>query len=130
MKKSLLLIPILSALLLHGCQKQEPQTIGIAEQYGIAYAPLNIMKEKGLLEQKLPGVTINWQQFGGPTAIRESMMNGEVDFGFMGIAPVLIGIDNGMEWKYATGISSNEVAIVTADPNIKTLKDFSSKDAR
>ena len=128
MKKSLFLIPILASLLLQGCQKQETPTIGIAEQYGIAYAPINIMKEKGILEQKLPGVTINWQQFGGPTAIRESMMNGEVDFGFMGIAPVLIGIDNGMEWKYATGISSNEVAIVTSDPDIKSLSDFSPQD--
>ncbi len=128
MKKSLFLIPILASLLLQGCQKQETPTIGIAEQYGIAYAPLNIMKEKGILEQKLPGVTINWQQFGGPTAIRESMMNGEVDFGFMGIAPVLIGIDNGMEWKYATGISSNQVAIVTDSPDKKTLADFTEED--
>ena len=117
-------------LLLTGCREKEDQVIGIGEQYGIAYAPLNIMKELGILEKKLPGVKIEWKQFGGPTAIRESMLSGEVDFGFMGVGPVLIGIDNGMEWKYATGISSNEVAIVTADPNIRTLKDFSSKDAR
>lgn len=115
-------------LLLAGCKKSEEQVIGIAEQYGIAYAPLNIMKELGILEKKLPGVKIEWKQFGGPTAIRESMMNGEVDFGFMGVAPVLIGIDNGMEWKYATGISSNEVAVVTSDPDIKSLKDFSPED--
>lgn len=102
--------------------------MGIGEQYGIAYAPLNIMKELGILEKKLPQVRIDWKQFGGPTAIRESMLSGEVDLGFMGVGPVLIGIDNGMEWKYATGISSNEVAIVTADPNIRTLKDFSPQD--
>lgn len=119
---------LISALLISGCQKKEPDSIGIAEQYGIAYAPLNIMKELGILEEKLPGVTIRWQQFGGPTAIRESMLNGEVDLGFMGIAPVLIGIDNGMEWKYATGISSNEVAIVTDRPDIRTLKDFTPQD--
>ncbi len=128
MKKSIFLIPLLSALLLWGCQKQKPPSIGIAEQYGIAYAPLNIMKEKGILEKKLPGVAINWQKFGGPTAIRESMMNGEVDFGFMGIAPVLIGIDNGMQWKYATGISSNQVAIVTRRPDVKTLADLTEDD--
>ena len=121
-------IILMGTIFLSGCQKKERDVIGIAEQYGIAYAPLNIMKELGILEEKLPGVTIEWKQFGGPTAIRESMLNGEVDFGFMGIAPVLIGIDNGMEWKYATGISSNEVAIVTDRPEIKTLKDFSSED--
>lgn len=119
---------LLSPLMFWGCRSKEPDSIGIAEQYGIAYAPLTIMKEKGFLEQQLPGVAIRWQQFGGPTAIRESMMNGEVDFGFMGVAPVLIGIDSGMEWKYATGISSNEVAIVTEDPSIKTLADFTEND--
>ena len=111
-----------------GCGRKEEKTIGIAEQFGIAYAPLQIMKEKKLLEEKLPGVTINWKQFGGPTGIREGMLNGEIDFGFMGVAPVLIGIDNGMKWRYATGISANEVAIVTADPDVKSLKDFTEKD--
>lgn len=123
-----LLLASLLALALCGCGRQEPPSIGIAEQYGIAYAPLTIMKEKGFLEQELPDVAIRWQQFGGPTAIRESMLNGDVDFGFMGVAPVLIGIDNGMEWKYAAGISSNEVAIVTSRPEIKTLADFTKED--
>ena len=64
---------LLGTVFLSGCQKKERDVIGIAEQYGIAYAPLNIMKELGILEEKLPGVTIEWKQFGGPTAIRESM---------------------------------------------------------
>lgn len=126
--KKLMALVLLLALALCGCGRQEPPSIGIAEQYGIAYAPLTIMKEKGFLEQELPDVAIRWQQFGGPTAIRESMLNGDVDFGFMGVAPVLIGIDNGMEWKYAAGISSNEVAIVTSRPEIKTLADFTEED--
>lgn len=132
MKKIKTLLPVLLLLLapftFWGCREAEPDSIGIAEQYGIAYAPLTIMKEMGFLEQQLPGVAIRWQQFGGPTAIRESMLNGEVDFGFMGVAPVLIGIDSGMEWKYATGISFNEVAIVTESPDIQTLADFTEKD--
>ena len=111
-----------------GCAKSGQETIGIAEQYGIAYAPLQIMKEKRFLEEKLPGVTINWKQFGGPTGIREGMLSGEIDFGFMGVAPVLIGIDNGMEWRYAAGLSSNEVAVVTSREDMKSLKDVTDKD--
>lgn len=118
---------LLSALILGGCKKEDQPSIGIAEQYGIAYAPLQVMKEQKLIEKRLPGVTVNWKQFGGPTGIRESMMNREIDFGFMGIAPVLIGIDNGMPWRYAAGISSNEVAIVTKNP-ISSLKDLTPKD--
>lgn len=134
MKKQLLIflsILTLAVFSLSGCsakEEKEAEVFTIAEQFGIAYAPLNIMKEKGILEAKLPNVTIEWNQFGGPTAIREGMLNGEIDFGFMGICPVLIGIDNGMEWKYATGISSNQVAIVTDREDLQSLSDFTPED--
>lgn len=127
-----LAVCILSAMvlmLLSGCAGEEnTKEINIAEQFGIAYAPLQIMKEQKLLEKALPGVKINWKQYGGPTPIREGMLAGEVDFGFMGSAPVLIGIDNGMDWKYATGISFNQVALVTDQPDINSIRDFSDTD--
>ncbi|KSV59017.1 ABC transporter substrate-binding protein [Acetivibrio ethanolgignens] len=133
MKKRTFLLFIVFALgvfSLSGCSSKDAkeETFTIAEQFGIAYAPLNIMKELGILEKKLPGVSIEWKQFGGPTAIREGMLNGEIDFGFMGISPVLVGIDNGMDWKYATGISSNQVAIVTDRPELNSLADFTPED--
>ncbi len=113
-------------LLLAGCSKNNYE-ISIAEQFGIAYAPLTVIKEQGLLEKKLPGITVHWKQFGGPTAIREGMLSGDIDFGFMGPAPVLVGVDNGMPWKFATGISMNEVAIVTDKP-YTSLADFTPQD--
>ena len=115
-------------LFLPSCGKDEDKGIRIAEQYGIAYAPLQIMKELKRIGKRLPGVQVTYKQFGGPTPIREAMVAGEIDFGFMGPAPVLVGIDNGMEWKYATGISGNEVALVTDKAGIKTLKDFTKDD--
>jgi len=129
--RAMSLLLLLSAVLLplSGCAgKETEKEISIAEQYGIAYAPLQIMREQKLLEKELPGVKINWKQYGGPTPIREAMLAGEVDFGFMGSAPVLIGIDNGMEWKYAAGISSNQVALVTDRPEINSIRDFSDTD--
>lgn len=110
------------------CSSQEEDgaldKIQIAEQFGIAYAPLQIMRDQQLLEKALPGIEVEWKQYGGPIPIREAMLAGEVDFGFMGSAPVLVGIDNGMEWKYATGISFNQVALVTDQNDIKSLRDF------
>ncbi len=129
-KYRILLAGCLAAVMLAipGCGKKESDTVSIAQQFGVAYAPLQIMKEKQFLEEKLPGVKIEWKQFGGPTAIREGMLNGEIDFGFMGVAPVLVGIDNGMKWRYAAGLSSNEVAIVTIRDDMESLKDVTEKD--
>lgn len=123
-----LLCMIAVICMITGCSHKKKETVCIAEQFGIAYAPLNIMKELGILEEKLPSVSIEWKQFGGPTAIREAMLSKEVDFGFMGICPVLVGIDNGMEWRYATGLSFNEVAIVTNKQEINSLADIQNND--
>lgn len=125
---SLCLLCTVLLLPLSGCAREKPNEINIAEQFGIAYAPLQIMREQKLLEKALPGVRINWKQYGGPTPIREGMLAGEVDFGFMGPAPVLIGLDHGMEWKYATGISFNQVALVTDRPEINSITDFTETD--
>ena len=62
MKKGfILLLSALSLLLpLSGCSgKADTGVLNIAEQFGIAYAPLQIMKEQHLLEERLPGVQIN-----------------------------------------------------------------------
>ena len=115
-------------LFLSGCTHKKKNELNIAEQFGIAYAPLQIMKEQKLLEKRLTGVTVNWKQFGGPTAIREGMLAGEIDVGFMGPAPVLMGIDNGMEWKYATGISFNAMEIMVQGKDVTKLADLKESD--
>lgn len=119
---------MLAGLLLSGCGRKEQQVMGIAEQFGIAYAPLQIMREQQLLEKRLPDVEIEWYKFGGPTGIREAMLSGEVDIGFMGVAPVIVGRDSGMEWRYATGISANDVAVVVSNPKVSSLKDLTEQD--
>ena len=78
------------------------------------------MKEDRLLEAALPDVDIRWVQLGGPTAIREGMLSGDIDVGFMGIGPMLIGVDTGMPWKCFTALSGNEVAFITNKARIKT----------
>jgi NitT/TauT family transport system substrate-binding protein len=123
----------ISALTLMGCQaKNEKNTsqnnISIAEQFGLAYAPLQIMKENKILEKNYPGVIIHWNQLGNTSTIREAMLSNEVEVGFMAIPPFLIGLDKGMDWKIASGLSESPVNLVTNKESIKSIKDFSEKD--
>ncbi|MBR0164468.1 MAG: ABC transporter substrate-binding protein [Lachnospiraceae bacterium] len=112
-----------------GCAAHPAKTkIIIGYQFGVAYAPLEIMKMQGLLEKRLPEADIEWRQMGGPTPIREGMLNGSITFGFMGISPVLIGVDHGMPWKYMCGISANRVALVSCREDIDSLADFGPYD--
>lgn len=92
-------------LLLAGCSNDEIQTVSIAEQFGLAYAPLHIAKELELIEKHLPGIEINWEKMINTASIREAMLSGDLDIGFMGIPPFLIGFDKGMDWKIFRGLN-------------------------
>lgn len=107
---------------------ENPYSIAIAEQYGLAYAPLQIMKELKILEKNLPEIAVTWKQLGNTAAIREAMLAHEIDVGFMAIPPFLIGWDKGMKWKIASGLSVSPVGLVTYKEDIKSIKDFTEKD--
>ncbi|MDI3548070.1 MAG: sulfonate transport system substrate-binding protein [Halanaerobiales bacterium] len=125
---AIILISILFILLLSGCKKEVENRISIAEQYGLAYAPLQIMKAKGFLEKNLPGIEVNWEQLGNTAAIREAMLAGKLDIGFMAIPPFLIAWDKGMKWKIISGLSISPLGLVTYRDDIKSIRDFSPED--
>lgn len=106
--KKILLIMMLSCLM--GCQ--EKKEIIIAEQYGLAYAPVQIMMSKGYLEDLLPDYEIKWVKLGNTMAIREAMTADALDVAFLGIPPYIIGSDNGMDWKLFTGLSRAPLALM------------------
>jgi NitT/TauT family transport system substrate-binding protein len=133
MKRTIKSIAVLLVLLLSistGCAKQssDMQQVTIAEQYGLAYAPLQIMKELKLLEKNNSNLQVNWKQLGNTAAIREAMLAKEVDIGFMAIPPFLIGWDKGMEWKITGGLSSSPVGLVSNRSEISSIKDFTELD--
>ncbi len=117
-------------IIFSGCSnnKSEDISVTIAEQYGLAYAPLQILKEKKFIEEQLPGIKVNWVRLGNTAAIREAVLGGKVDIGFMGIPPFLIGWDKGMEWKMFTGLSKAQIGLVTWREDLNSLTDFNEKD--
>lgn len=125
-KKYIVVITVI--LLLTACSKKEEQTVKIAQQYGLAYAPIQIMKEKGFLEEELPDETIEWVKLANTAAIREAVLADNLDVGFMGIPPFLIAVDKGMDWKMMTGLSKSPLGLITYDDTIKTLDDFTKTD--
>ena len=112
----------------HDVDTEGIQTVTIAEQFGLAYAPVQIMRLQQLIEKENPKVAVNWVQLENTAAIREAIVAGRVDVGFGGIPPFLIGWDSGMEWKIAIGLSSAPLGLVTKREGIKTLEDFTEQD--
>jgi len=134
MKKSITILLIILSIaflyIMYINQKADlkAQKISIAEQYGLGYAPLQIMKEKAILEKKLDNVEINWQKLGNTTAIREAIIAGNLDIGFVAIPPFLIGKDKGMNWKIMSGISQSPLGLITYKDSVKSLEDLQISD--
>ncbi len=128
MKRMIALILILALLLTtSACQPAAPKPLRIALQYGLAYAPLIVAKEKQLIEQQLTGKSVEWVQLANSAAIREAMTAGELDVGYMGIPPFLIGYDKGVNWRIFSGLCQAPLALMSNDPTIETLADFTAE---
>lgn len=104
-------------------------TIRLSLQYGMQYAAVYVMQEKGLLEKLLPGVKLEWNNLGGGSAMNEALISGSLDVAFMGIPPALIAIDAGATYKIACGICVPPAELmVHSDSGIKSIADLDAKD--
>lgn len=93
----------------------------IAEQHGIAYAPLALMQVEGMIEAE-------WYRMANATVIREAMLAGRLDIGSMGIPPYLIGRDRGTDWEIVAGVSEVPVGLVTRRPDLHTFEDLTGNE--
>ncbi len=119
-----LILSWLLVVLMAGCGSEDKKIV-VAEQYGIAYAPLTLMKEAGILEEVLgDDYQVEWVKLANMAAIREAMVADSLDVGFMGIPPFLIGLDNDMEWKIMGGLSESPLGLVVSDPEITSLEEL------
>lgn len=119
-----------ASVMLVGCgpadaqQETQEKSIKIAKQYGLAYAPITVMQELDLIEKVDPNIQVEWVQLGNTAAIREAILTDELDIGFMGIPPYLIGVENGMNWQIFTGLSRAPLGLMTNDMSIQSLEDI------
>ena len=116
----------LAASALVGCGSREeasqPAPLRVAEQHGLAYLPLGIMQVEGYLDG------VEWVRTGNATVIREAMLAGRLDIGFMGIPPYLIGRDRGTGWEAFTGLSEAPLGLVTLREGYRSLADLTPTD--
>ncbi len=123
--RRLLIVLLVVGLLSCACNRSsEKDVLKIADQYGMAYAPLVIVKERAMLEEK--GLSVEWVQLGNASAMREAMLSGNLDIGFMGIPPYLIGRDKKMDWDVFTGLTQARLGLVSNDESIKKIEDIES----
>lgn len=107
-----------------------PEDMGIADQPGMAYAPLVIIKEEGWLDEEMPDTEVRWERIASPPAVREAMISGEIDVG-AGSAngSFLVGWSAGVEWGLLSGMSEMDIwLMVSPESGIESFEDFGTGD--
>ena len=113
----------------------EMSEMHVSRQYGISYLPLMIMEDQKLIEKhaKAAGVDVKveWSKFASGAVMNDAMLSGDLQFASGGVAPftTLWAKTRGtIDVKGVSAINSMPLYLVTNNPNVRTLKDFTAKD--
>jgi NitT/TauT family transport system substrate-binding protein len=113
------------------------QEIKVTRQYGLPYLPLMVMEHEHLFEKHLNALgagdaKVTWATMSTTTATVDGLLSGSVDFASSGITGLLAMWDKTQgtrnEIRAISGISSFPYPLVTRNPEVRTLKDFTDKD--
>ncbi|KLU26311.1 nitrate ABC transporter substrate-binding protein [Caballeronia mineralivorans PML1(12)] len=110
-------------------------TIRIAEQFGVVYLLLNVARDQKLIEQegKKAGVDIkvDWLKLSGGAAVNDALLSGSIDIAGAGVGPLMTIWDRTHGKQNVKGVASLgnlPYYLVSNNPNVKTIADFTEKD--
>jgi NitT/TauT family transport system substrate-binding protein len=109
--------------------------IHVSRQYGISYLPLMLMEDQKLLEKhaKAAGVDVKveWSKFASGAVMNDALLSGNLQFASGGVGPftTLWAKTRGtLDVRATSAINSMPLFLVTRNPAVKTLQDFTDKD--
>ena len=115
--------------------RAEMSEIHVSRQYGISYLPLMVMEDQKLIEKhaKAAGVEVkvDWSKFASGAVMNDALLSGNLQFASGGVAPfttLWAKTRGNLNVKAVGAINSMPLYLVTNNPNVKTIKDFTDKD--
>jgi NitT/TauT family transport system substrate-binding protein len=121
-----------------GSARAEVSAMRISRGFGVLYLPLMVMESEKLVEKHakaagLGDVMASYVILDGGNVINDAMLSGALDVASIGVAGFLTlwakAKDNpSLEIRGLSGMSSSSLYLMTRNPNVKSLKDFTEKD--
>jgi NitT/TauT family transport system substrate-binding protein len=109
--------------------------VRIAQQYGLSYLPLTVMRAQDLLQtqgkQRGVAITPHWLRFTGGAPMNEALISGNLDFASGGVAPLLViwaRTHGNLDVKGVSALNSMPLYLNTTDAGVHTVADFTAKD--
>lgn len=109
--------------------------IRIAEQFGVVYLLLNVVRDQQLIEKeglkRGLDIHVDWTRLSGGAEINNALLAGAIDVGGAGVGPLLTIWDRTRGKQNVKGVASLgdlPYYLVTTDPAVKTIADFTDRD--
>ncbi|RWU24310.1 nitrate ABC transporter substrate-binding protein [Pseudomonas alkylphenolica] len=128
-------VSLLAGSLVAPATAQAEGEIRIAEQFGIVYLLLNVVRDQNLIEKhgKEQGIDIkvDWTQLSGGAAINDALLSGSIDIAGAGVGPLLTIWDRTQgrqNVKAVASLGNFPYYLVSNNPKVKSIADFTEKD--
>jgi sulfonate transport system substrate-binding protein len=114
--------------------RAEVSEVRISKQYGLPYLTVVIVEQQRLIEKhaKLLGlgdIKVNWVTIGSGGTSTDSLLAGNLDFVTSGMSNMLLlWSRTGEQVKAVAAVGAVPLLLVTRNPNVKTIADFTEKD--
>lgn len=128
-------VSLVAANLVAPTVAQAEGEIRIAEQFGIVYLLLNVVRDQHLIEKhgKAQGIDIkvDWTQLSGGAAVNDALLSGSIDIAGAGVGPLLTIWDRThgrQNVKAVASLGNFPYYLLSNNPGVKTIADFTEKD--
>ena len=114
----------------------EVDELKLMSQFGIGYMQLTVMKHEKLVEKHLAkaglaDTKVTWATLGTGASANDALLSGGLHFAAGGTGPAFILWDRtrgNVDVRGVAALSSMPNLLVTRNPNVKTIRDFTPKD--
>jgi NitT/TauT family transport system substrate-binding protein len=129
-------VPLLLALILPHHARAEANTVRIAQPYGLGYLPSYVAVDRHMIEDRaaavgLGPIKVTLTRLASGPAGSDMILAGDADLAMGGFGPALILWDKTRGAQKVRGmmpLNSSPMFVVSTDPRIHTMKDFTDKD--
>jgi NitT/TauT family transport system substrate-binding protein len=129
-------VPLLLALLLPRHAQAEANSVRIAQPYGLVYLPSYVVVDRHMIEDRaaaagLGPIKVTLTRLASGPAGSDMILSGDADLAMGGFGPALTLWDKTRGAQKVRGmmpLSSSPMFVVSTDPRIHSLKDFTDKD--
>ena len=129
-------VAALTAALVAGGAQAEVSKVRVSRQFGLPYLPMVVIENQHLLEKsaKAAGIDVEteWTQRAGPAADLDALLVGQADFIGPGVPTLATVWDKTVgtpqEVRALIAMQSMPYVLVTRNPAVKTIADFTDKD--